>query len=160
MNRDGPPGRPPSPFLVLVLGVAATALTAEWLRFQEGWTLAAVPAALGAITTLAAVARSYRVRRAWRRAREAAAGEAVPPAPEVEDPPARVQARAPREQPTPSVLRHDVPTSLLGPSDLDAGPAEDRDERRADGRADRSPGRTTPARPARRPGARDRVETD
>jgi hypothetical protein len=134
-----------------VLGAAATALATEWLRFQEGWTLAAVPAALGGIATVVAVARSYRARRAWRRAREqAAAGEPVPPAPQVEpqveEAPARVQARSARERASPSVPRRDAPASLLDPNDLDG--------------ADAAPDEIASDRPGPRERARGRVETD
>jgi hypothetical protein len=144
-----------------VLGAAATALTAEWLRFQEGWTVAAVPAVLGATTTLAAVARSYRARRAWRRAREeAAAGEPLPPALAAESPPARVRARTARDEPHPSVLRHEVPASLLGAHDLfgaaDDPPADDR----ASDRADAAPEGIAASKAARRQRERGRVETD
>ncbi len=62
-----PPRRPVSPFVVLLLGGAATALIAEWLRFQGTLALAIVPGVLGSLITVAAVARLYRARRRWRR---------------------------------------------------------------------------------------------
>jgi hypothetical protein len=153
MSDARPPERPASPFLILLLGAATTALATEWLRFQAGWTLAAAPVALGAPATLVAVARTYRARRRWRRAREAAAaGEPSPSVPEAEAPPPRVQARPARQEPRPSVLRHDAPASLLGPNDLDAA--------RADARADAMSRERTTGRQGRGDGARDRVETD
>jgi len=62
-----PPRRPVSPFVLLLLGGAATALSAEWLRFQGIPALAIVPAALGSVITITSVARAYRARRRWRR---------------------------------------------------------------------------------------------
>jgi len=62
-----PPRRPVSPFVLLLLGGAATVLSAEWLRFQGIPALAIVPAALGSVITITSVARSYRARRRWRR---------------------------------------------------------------------------------------------
>lgn len=62
-----PPRRPASPFVLLLLGGAATALGAEWLRFQGAPALAIVPAALGSVITITSVARAYRARRRWRR---------------------------------------------------------------------------------------------
>lgn len=63
--------RPTSPFLILVLGAAATALGAEWLRFGWGPWLAAGPAAAGAVATILGVGRAFRRRRAWRARRDA-----------------------------------------------------------------------------------------
>ena len=65
--ESGPPPRPASPFVLLLLGGAATALSAEWLRFQGLPVLAIVPAALGSVVTITSVARAYRARRRWRR---------------------------------------------------------------------------------------------
>lgn len=62
-----PPRRPVSPFVVLLLGAATTALIAEWLRFQGTPALAIVPGVVGSLATVAAVARLYRARRRWRR---------------------------------------------------------------------------------------------
>lgn len=65
-----PSRRPVSPFVLLLLGGAATALCTEWLRFQGTPALAIVPAALGSVVTIASVARAYRARRRWRRVNE------------------------------------------------------------------------------------------
>jgi hypothetical protein len=66
--NGAPPPRPFSPFLRLLIGGAATALAAEWLRFQADVAWAALPAGAGAVATLASVARGMRARRAWRTA--------------------------------------------------------------------------------------------
>lgn len=62
-----PGPRPVSPFLILLLGGAATALGAEWLRFQWTPAVAAAPAALGTVATLSGVVGAYRSRRVRRR---------------------------------------------------------------------------------------------
>lgn len=63
--------RPPSPFLILLLGTATTVLAAEWLRFGWGPWLAAGPAMAGAAITILTVARAVHRRRQWRAQREA-----------------------------------------------------------------------------------------
>lgn len=104
--------RPTSPFLILLLGGAACALGAEWLRFQWGLALAAPPAIAGGVATLSATARAYRARRRWRR-RSALVDDAVrgaPPSPvdsAAGDPPIVVRA-AKAERPAPWVASRDV----------------------------------------------------
>lgn len=62
------PTRPPSPFLVLLLGTLSTALAGEWVRFQVGPWLALPLVLLGATSTVRLAARAYRARRRWRMA--------------------------------------------------------------------------------------------
>lgn len=62
-----PSRRPVSPFVALLLGGAATALIAEWLRFQGAPAVAIVPGVVGSLATVASVVRLYRARRRWRR---------------------------------------------------------------------------------------------
>lgn len=58
--------RPLSPFLRLLIGATATALAAEFARFQADLAWAALPVGAGAVITLAQVARGVRARRRWR----------------------------------------------------------------------------------------------
>lgn len=58
--------RPLSPFLRLLIGALATALTAEFVRFQADLAWAAQPVGAGAVITLAHVARGLQARRRWR----------------------------------------------------------------------------------------------
>jgi hypothetical protein len=83
IDDAAPDPRPASPFLILLLGSASSALGAEWLRFQWGAWLALPLAVAGGIVTLTAVTRAYRARRRWRRRRTLAdeAARAVPAAP-------------------------------------------------------------------------------
>ncbi len=154
--------RPASPFLMLLLGGGATALTAEWLRFQADWTLATAPAALGAAATLTAVARAYRARRRWRRSQETALrGEAPLPQADASSP-IRVEARAPEGERRPTVLRDDPPAPLAGAETPDTDrlgvrpDAGARDDARDDTRGDAAqpPGARRGAR------VRDAIETD
>jgi hypothetical protein len=68
----GPPPRPFSPFLRLLLGAASSLLLAEFARFQADLAWAALPVGAGLVITLASVGRGMRERRAWRRAQVAA----------------------------------------------------------------------------------------
>lgn len=67
-----PHRRPPSPFLLLLTSAALTGLVVEWMRFQWGWGVAALPALVGAAWSVWRAARAFRARRAWRRARREA----------------------------------------------------------------------------------------
>jgi len=69
--------RPTSPFLLLLLGSTVTLLVAEWLRFQAGVALAALPLGTGTVLTLAAVGRAFGARRAWRARQDRLAEEAA-----------------------------------------------------------------------------------
>lgn len=126
-----PDPRPPSPFLILLLGVAATALAAEWLRFQWSWAAAVPPALAGTAGTIAGVARAYRRRRAWRRGRHTAS-EVPAPAPDRDDDadihvtrPAAIAApstRPRREAPDPRPGRPPTAAPAAGPDAPSAAP--------------------------------------
>lgn len=69
--------RPTSPFLLLLLGSTVTLLLAEWLRFQAGVALAALPLGTGMVLTLTAVGRAFGARRAWRARQDRLSEEAA-----------------------------------------------------------------------------------
>jgi len=165
---NGPPPRPASPFALLLLGGAATALSAEWLRFQGATTLAIVPAALGSVVTITSVARAYRARRRWRRENErrstdvvVALGEAVDPASLLtireEDGRLAIVRAVTRDQP-PSPLRArpagessaDPLNSALG---ANGDPEASQEQTQGDvaEAADRQPSNADGLEPARRP---------
>lgn len=95
VTRPVPPDRrPPSPFLLLLTTACVTALGVEWLRFQGGWGVAALPAVAGGVWSLWRTARAVRERRRWRLGREAPPMEAgVPTAEDAAEAPHAVRAR-------------------------------------------------------------------
>lgn len=136
MSAPGPHGRrPPSPFLRLLLGGAVSALATEWLRFQDGWAVAAPVALLGAALTTATVARAYRARRRWRRGVQLLGAEDLPaPGPD-EGPPGQVrirtaeaEAEAPASAPKSRAPNRSATATPVGAAEGDRPPARRSDE--------------------------------
>ncbi|MDZ7799370.1 MAG: hypothetical protein U5K81_01080 [Trueperaceae bacterium] len=139
------PTRPPSPFLVLLLGALTAALAGEWVRFQVGPWLALPLVLLGTAMTVRLAARAYLARRRWRlamhrRARRPGAGpwaaEAAPAsadgmaAPHPRRMPPDGPGAPPRDAPgRPAYATH---REGLGPQDTDTAEDERRDVSRDD----------------------------
>ncbi len=102
-----PSKKPPSPFVLMVFGLAMTTVAAEWMRFQFGTTLLLPVAAFGTAVTLRTTVSAYRARRAWRLHRESARTE-----PAGVNASARVGATRFQEPAwSERVVRRDAPTS-------------------------------------------------